>query len=1094
MSTNDTDIVKLNLNDTFYDWYLRTNQIIDYVNPINVYDVFAGAGLQESRSGTPGTIELTVGTNVALYAVGTLTNSNGNSEVILDYSALTTQSVGNTSIFSFQNNGDQIYKVEASDMLPPDINGNHAFGGVITVADLIVDDGTITLNNTGTSRDNCGLIIESVSDTNSQNVSFLFDNQTDAWYSSEYLGVKSGKGFVTDSFPKAIFPFIATQSQGQVDVRLQTTIGSVPEYFSIQGTFDSSNAIKFAHYYNNALVNDILELTSSSTNGSSVIVKDTITITDILNSTPFAQSPEVTSVPITDNTDGFLSTFVNRVVVDAGSVSVGDVVRMGTVNLELADPNNLNNAQVLGIVEKVSKGMATVITSGPFNNISGLTSLTVGSVYYLDPVNPGAVTSVNPQNTNGILDVPVFIATSTTGGVIVPDFASYGTGGTIVTGGGTINNAFSTVTVTGGGGTATASGESTLQITDGTNITSSIAGSTLTINCDIPESSTANQLLRRNNSNAYEWFTPSNYSVISRSLTGNIDSVQLTPGTILGRRDDTDDSDNPVQALTGTQVLDILGFTGNSYIKTITFEGGTGVPEHTFDAETSEAVNIRAGANITFDWDGSDLYIHSIGGNTNNTGVGSLEVAKEGFKSEFANILVFEDDYNGAGTLATKFIEFAVRHTTGNQAIISAKPTTQFLKITADNGVTGGYDCTISKPLTFTGGASINTVYDSARQVVTINLDNTITIDKIVSRLDTASNGLILSGGDDGGRNTLRLMDGTRVENASFDESTIVINAWDTFIPISGGSGDTTRVSTQAATGVSNKAVTIYADSNGTQAGTGKTFTYPFRFFKIIVDEIECNNLVAAEALKLTERLNTVVGTNTSDPYATNECAIEYRTNTQTLTGGSDTGANGVTFKFKDDDLTQTNSIAYLHFPSGSRMTTLNAALPKSTLMMVDNLMFGTKASASNFSPTISRGADNGKLSINSHATVSVELTLDANSTGTGKLGTLTDASSANSYTYLNHTHGGTTSSLQIKPDTSLSATSFTITNGTNGLKFNPTPTTDSGAGSTLQTGQLLFVSSVASGTATVQSRFIIKPFTQADTTNDPINTLYYSI
>lgn len=1093
MSTNDTDIVKLNLNDTFYDWYLRTNQIIDYVNPINVYDVFAGAGLQESRSGTPGTIELTVGTNVALYAVGTLTNSNGNSEVILDYSALTTQSVGNTSIFSFQNSGDQIYKVEASDMLPPDINGNHAFGGIITVADLIVDDGTITLNNTGTSRDNCGLIIESVSDTNSQNVSFLFDNQTDAWYSSEYLGVKSGKGFVTDSFPKAIFPFIATQSQGQVDLRLQTTIGSVPEYFSIQGTFDSSNAIKFAHYYNNALVNDILELTSSSTNGSSVIVKDTITITDILNSTPFAQSPEVTSVPITDNTDGFLSTFVNRVVVDAGSVSVGDVVRMGTVNLELADPNNLNNAQVLGIVEKVSKGFATVITSGPFNNISGLTSLTVGSVYYLDPVNPGAVTSVNPQNTNGILDVPVFIATSTTGGVIVPDFASYGTGGTIVTGGGTINNAFSTVTVTGGGGTATASGESTLQITGGTNISSSIAGSTLTINCDIPESSTANQLLRRNNSNAYEWFTPSNYSVISRSLTGNIDSVQLTPGTILGRRDDTDDTDNPVQALTGTQVLDILGFTGNSYIKTITFETGTGVPEHTFDAETSEAVNIRAGANITFDWDGSDLYINSTGEGSTNVGAGSLEVAKEGVKSELTNILVFEDDYSGAGTSSSRFIEFAVRHTTGNQAIISAKPTTQFLRITADNTVIGGYDCTSGRPITFTGGNSITTAYDAGRQELNISLDNTIIIDKIISRLNTGTSGLILSGGDDGGRNTLRLMDGTRVENASFDESTIVINAWDTYIPISGG-GDTTRISTQAAAGVSDKAVTIYADSNGTQAGSLKRFTYPFRFFKIIVDEIECNNFVANEALKLTERLDTVVGTNTTDPYATSECAIEYRTNTQTLTGGSPSGANGVTFKFKDDDLTQTNSIAYLHFPSGSRMTTLNAALPKSTLMMVDNLMFGTKSSASNFSPTISRGVDNGKLSINSHATVSVELTLDANNTGTGKLGTLTDAASANSYTYLNHLHGADTTSLRLKRDTELDANTFAINNGTNGIKFNPTPSNNAGGSPLNAAGQLLYVSSLsAGGVMTVQSRFIIKPLSTQDG-NDPINTLYYSI
>lgn len=52
MSTNEIDIVKLSINDTFYDWFLRTNQVIDYVNPINVYDVFAGAGILESRTGT----------------------------------------------------------------------------------------------------------------------------------------------------------------------------------------------------------------------------------------------------------------------------------------------------------------------------------------------------------------------------------------------------------------------------------------------------------------------------------------------------------------------------------------------------------------------------------------------------------------------------------------------------------------------------------------------------------------------------------------------------------------------------------------------------------------------------------------------------------------------------------------------------------------------------------------------------------------------------------------------------------------------------------------------------------------------------------
>ena len=1089
MSTNDTDIVKLNLNDTFYDWYLRTNQIIDYVNPINVYDVFAGAGLQESRTGTPGTIELLVGTDAALYGIGTLTNSNGNSEVVLDYSGLTIQTVSNTSIFSFQNAGDQLFKVEASDILPPDINGDHAFGGTITVADLIVDDGTITLNNTGATRDNCGLIIESVSDTNIENVSFTYDDTTEAWYSSEYLGVKSGKGLVSDSTPKAIFPFIATPTQGQVDLRLQTSIGSIPEYFSIQGRFDSPNSILFSHYYNNVLVTDILELTSSSTNGSSVIVKDTITITDILNSTPFSQTPEATSVPITDSTDGYLNQFVNRIKLPKGSVVVGDVVRMGGAgSLEKAQANNSSNAQSIGIVESIDGSDAVVITSGPFANITGLTSLTVGDVYYLDPDTAGEVTNSNPDNTNGALDKPIFIATSATGGVLIPDFAGIGGGSTIISGGGGgVENAYATIVSE--SGTISASGETTLTVTGGTNISTSAAGTTLTINCDIPASSTANQLLRRNSTNVYEWFSPSPYSVISKSITGEIDSVQLTPGTILGRRDDTDDTDNAVQALTGSQVLDILGFTGNSFIKTITFEGGTGVPEHTFDADTSETVNIRAGANITFEWDGADLYINSFGEGTGSTGTGSLLVAKESSAAQETSTLVFEDDFNNGGT-TTRFVEFAVRHTSGGQAIISAKPTTNYLKIGGDIG-SGSH--TAGETISIVGGDNnINTQYiTTGRKQLEISLGKILTIEKIVASTSTSGSGLRFSGGDDSGRNTLQLVDEPRNIDSTKDESTIVINAFGTYVPLS-TTGDTTRISTTYIGGsIGQKAVTLYADSNGVD-GTGKTYTYPFRLHKLIVDEIDCHQLTANEALKLTERLREVVGADTGSGYVTNECRTTFRTNQSTATGGSASGQDGVTLNFTDED--DANSTVYLHLPSATRITSLDAALPKSTLMIADNLMFGTKSTNTNFSPTISRGGDNGKLSINSHATVSVELTLDANSTGTGKLGTLTNSTSANSYTYLTHTHGANTTELRLKSDASLTCSTFSISNNTNSFKVDPTPTSDTGAGSTVNVGQILYVSGVTSNVATVQSRFIIKPLSQQDTVNDPINTLYYSV
>ena len=131
MNTNEDDILQLQLNDTFYDWYLRTNQIIEFVNPINVYDVFPGVGLVESRSGNPGTVELLISTNSALYGIGTL-NTGGIHDVVLTYATLSTGTVTNTSLFAFQGGANPLFKVAASDMLPPTISGNHVFTGDIT--------------------------------------------------------------------------------------------------------------------------------------------------------------------------------------------------------------------------------------------------------------------------------------------------------------------------------------------------------------------------------------------------------------------------------------------------------------------------------------------------------------------------------------------------------------------------------------------------------------------------------------------------------------------------------------------------------------------------------------------------------------------------------------------------------------------------------------------------------------------------------------------------------------------------------------------------------------------------------------------------
>lgn len=159
MSTNTNDIPNINLNDTFYTWYTVSNQVIDFVNPLKVYDVIAGQGLSESRTGDPGTVEFTVVTN---NGVDRIINSNGVYEVVLNFVDLTTATVTESDLFVVQDSdsNNTIKKITAENMLPPSLNGDHTFDGTITVNDLIVNDGNIILNNTGTTQDNTGIIIE----------------------------------------------------------------------------------------------------------------------------------------------------------------------------------------------------------------------------------------------------------------------------------------------------------------------------------------------------------------------------------------------------------------------------------------------------------------------------------------------------------------------------------------------------------------------------------------------------------------------------------------------------------------------------------------------------------------------------------------------------------------------------------------------------------------------------------------------------------------------------------------------------------------------------------------------------------------------
>jgi hypothetical protein len=1106
MNTNENDILQLQLNDTFYDWYLRTNQIIEYVNPINVYDVFPGVGLVESRSGNPGTVELSISTDSALYGIGTL-NTGGIHDVVLTYATLTAATVTNTSLFAFQGGANQLFKVAASNILPPTVNGNHVFTGDITFEqDLNVFGPTITLNTNGASRDNCGIVVESTADTQIQNVLWTFDTATTAWMSSENLGLKTGKAFVTDSYPKAEFPFEASQSQGQVDLQLGTTSGGIPERFSIEAQFDTANSLSFSHYYNNILVNDILELSSSGGAGSGgeVIVKNTITITDVLNSTPFAQTPTATSVPITGS-DGYLSQFVNRVTLPTGgTVTVGDFVYMNGSSARRASPDTLAESQSIGIVESISGGNAVIIMTGAFSGI--LNGLTAGDKYYLDPITPGRVTNLNPGNTNGDLDKLVFIATSATSGIIIPDFTTTGSGSiTTTTSSSGTQDTFKTIEITGSSSVVADSPTDTLVFTAGDNITltGNAGADTVTFASKIPQSATNHTLLFGKGVATYEYTTAINtFSIVGRAVDGNIAGIVIAPGTIVGRIDDSNDSDNAVKGLTGAEVRNIIGLPENSsYIQTVSFETGSGNPVLVHDATTDgELLTIAEGANISFTNVNGTLYISATGVSGETTqGGSSLFVGLEGPGETPVelNQLIFEDDYNGANTDSVKHISFEFRTTGTGIGFVSAKPTNNYLKLGADNKNSSH---TAGNTLRIVGGTSItsNIAATTGFESITLNLDSTIYVQKIIaSPAFTDSNGLILSGGDDNGRNTVKILDVTRPVAAfpliGLNESTLIINAWDDVVDV-----NTVRKSTRLRGGLyATKCVSMFADSGYEDATTEgpSLYSYPIRMHELIVDKIICAELIATEATKQNEIISKIMGGVKDTQYisAAGSTKLEFITNADAYT------SNGILFEFTDTASGNSSpNNAFILSPTQAYAESTEPDADYRQFVVGGRLRFADivvdTAPFTNWSPTLSYNSSSSLL-CESQLQTSAQFKFSASSAGTGTVGVQTNSTAGvNAYTYLTHTTDtGTTSHLRINALAEIQATSFTIKTATGGpgYKFAPVNTGQN----IIAEGHVLYVDALTGLIGTIKSRFIIKPYIAGagvDTT-DPINTLYYT-
>ena len=444
MSTdNPTDITpnieKLKLSDDFYTWFLATNKLIDYVNPISLYDVILNRGLYEARNNGIVTIGLNIGKGVKLYP------DVGSADITLDLEGIfsSVASVKNDDYIllerSATGSSNYLFSVLSSDILPPTLNSDHEFLGAITVASLNSVYHQLNLGHENSLvSDNSGIVLNAL--TPATKISFLYNTTKSAWISNRGIGISSDYSFVSDSTTKDAYFNFSTSGNTQYDVVIDLSMGylgtSSDDHAWSLTARHYFNRLDFIYRKNGELYSDtdssehvtfssVIDTISPIT--STFLITDKIQIGNVGGSTTnFKQETDYTQyiIPVS-NSNGILdSKWTNRYVTANydSSIVVGDVVRIydntdTTAKIvkcawtTTADPIE---STVLGIVERKSDGKIWVAVSGEFT--LPVSNLNTGAIYYLSSGSPNY--SVTKPSV-GVIK-PLFTATSTSSGIVIP--------------------------------------------------------------------------------------------------------------------------------------------------------------------------------------------------------------------------------------------------------------------------------------------------------------------------------------------------------------------------------------------------------------------------------------------------------------------------------------------------------------------------------------------------------------------------------------------------------------------------------------------------------------------------------------------------
>lgn len=447
-------IEELQLTDTFAAWYLATNQLIVGYNDISIHTAIVGNGITID-SGTNGdtTFSVNLATNSGLVfypdkslGIDIFTLPEDTEVNDDDYFLLEAYSDDE------DNNGNELKKVKAKNILSLNIDGNHIFSNTDTDSyisfetenlflnsqNILVENSYITLryvldtNGNFLSKDNitAGLRIVSNSDV----VTFEYNGSVDAWLSSVDLGFSSGSKFInvadnSGDVSDATFTFGLIDTQTAVSLRIEHGSATNDEYWSFStDPLQDSLHISLIDENTDGESQHIIrlsKLTAGEGGGGLLYINDKIFIGNITGSSQFKTEPTSIfasyMVPLS-NADGILDyRWANRYVATEieGTISEGDIVRFTTdtdsVRIVRADATSEENSNFIGIVERIYNGKYYIVLSGQFNASSSIDlSLTFGETYYLSG-SAGDVTATKPTG----IAKPVLIATGNKTGILL---------------------------------------------------------------------------------------------------------------------------------------------------------------------------------------------------------------------------------------------------------------------------------------------------------------------------------------------------------------------------------------------------------------------------------------------------------------------------------------------------------------------------------------------------------------------------------------------------------------------------------------------------------------------------------------------------